>query len=118
MVQVILGVVLSLASTFAWAYLAAITVGGAIAGEMPHRPWQLAAVGVVVLIGSPLLSTAVAALTVPTPGNPLIWLAGIATALGWLVLLAAFATGVPSPAPVDAATADPRAATPPGSGAG
>jgi hypothetical protein len=114
-VQVVLGIVLSLASTFAWAYLAAITVGGAVAGESPQRAWRLAAIGVGVLIISPLVSTAIVAVTVAAPANPLLWVVGISTALAWLVLLAAFVMGVPSPAPVATATGDRQGATQPGS---
>jgi len=115
LVQVGLGIVLSLASTFAWAYLAAITVGGAVAGESPQRAWRLAAIAVGVLIVSPLVSTAIVAVTIAAPANPLLWVVGVATALAWLLLLAAFVMGVPSPAPATVATADPPGAMQPGS---
>jgi hypothetical protein len=117
LVQLALGVVLSLASTLAWAYLAAITIGGAIAGELPRRAWRLGAMSVAILIVAPLVTTVAIAVTIPAPGNPLLWLVGVASALAWVALLVAFALGLPSPTPPEGqrAMADPQGATPPGS---
>ena len=123
LVQFGLGIALSLASTIAWAYLAAVTVGGWVAREQPIRAWRLGALAVIILILTPLLTTSFAALVVYAGGpSGLTWIVGFVDAAAWVILLVAFALGLPT-LPVaseddDAATADPPAATPPGSGAG
>lgn len=115
-VQLALGVGLSLASSVAWAYLAAITIGGSLAGEEPRRSWQLAALGVSLLIASTLIVTALSAVDLGESGLVLT-AASVLSIVGWLVLLGAFLAGLPAP-PEAAATGDRPAATRRGSAAG
>jgi hypothetical protein len=115
-VQLALGVGLSLASSVAWAYLAATTIGGSLAGEEPRRAWQLAAFGVSLLIASTLIVTALGAVDLGESGLVLT-AASVLSIVGWVVLLAAFLSGLPSPREAGA-TADPPEAKRRGSGAG
>lgn len=123
LVQVGLGLVLSLLLSVTWAYLTAVTIGGWLAGDEPRRAWQLVAIGVSVLFVIRLLGSAIYSL----PTGLLEFLAGLSylSFVAWLMLLVAFWLGLPTlPAEevvevdVDAVTADPPAATTPGSAAG
>jgi hypothetical protein len=115
LIGLILGVILALLVSLAWAYLASVTVGGALAGEVPRGAWKLGAVAVATLFALRVIS------------GVLIWLGEAGFTIGtitsylslaaWLLLIVAFATGLPTPAAVDA-TDDPPAATQPGSAAG
>lgn len=115
-----LGIVLSLASTLAWAYLTAVIVGGWAAREEPMRAWKLAAVAVIILVLIPLVVTTLTAVTSSFLGQGFSLILGSVNAVAWVLLLLAFVLGLAtrSSAPTDEATADPRGAMPPGSGAG
>lgn len=116
--QLGLGVVLSLASTVAWAYLAAVTIGGSLAAEVPRRAWQLAALAVALLIAATLINTGASAANLGDPGL-VVTIAGVASMAGWLIFLVAFILGLPTPGtPAGDATDDRPAATPRGSAGG
>lgn len=120
--QLGIGTVLSLFVTLAWAYLVAVTVGGWVAGEAPRRAWLLAAIATSLLFAVRLIVGAV--LGVGEPWITVVNVAGYASLVAWLLLLAAFVLGLPSPPEPSAEasdaepTADRPAATPPGSAAG
>ena len=108
-----IGLVLSLGSTLTWCYVAAVAIGGSLAGEAPRRGWGLAAIGsalqVVVFIITAVGSTFIVPEGLRTP--LVVAIAG-AIIVGWACLLAAFALGLP------AITDDRPGATPPGSAGG
>jgi hypothetical protein len=110
---VTIGFVVSLLHTIAWSYVIAVTFGGWLAGDSPHRGWGLAlaagAIGLVVRIVSTMF-VIVANLSVPLSSD-LFTVVGTAVTLSWLLWLVAFALGLP-------ATADRPEATPRGSEAG
>jgi hypothetical protein len=122
-VQLVIGFVLSLLLTLAWAYVTAVAIGGWLTREGPRRAWILAALGLSILFAVRLIASTVAALFLGEAFLTLLTVTTIASAAAWLLLLAAFALGLP--APPDGMgelerepTADPPAATPPGSAAG
>jgi len=108
-----IGFVVSLLHTLAWSYVIAVAFGGWMAGEAPHLAWGIAlvasAIGLMIRVINTLFIV-VASLSEPIPSD-LLPLVGVAATLSWLLLLVAFALGLP-------ATADPLEATPPGSEAG
>ena len=113
-----IGFVLSVASNLAWLYLTAVILGGWLAGETPGRAWLAAGIAVLLLFLSPLVIGLAFALT-SYANSPLLPFFNYATLGAWMLLVAAFALGMPTPAGSsdrDAATADPQGATPPGSG--
>jgi uncharacterized membrane protein YidH (DUF202 family) len=96
LVQLAIGLVLSMLVTLAWAYLMAMSVGGWMAGEEPRRAWGIAALAIVVLFvtrlgGGVLSSLAVAGLF------GIVEILFAASTLAWLLLLAAFLLGLPAP---------------------
>jgi hypothetical protein len=112
-----IGLVLSLLSTLAWAYLIAVAFGGWLAGEEPRIGWRLALIAGVIGLILPVVSTILVVLgplfqPVSSSFLPAFSVAGT---LGWILWLAAFAVGLPAGS---SATADPPEATPPGSEAG
>jgi hypothetical protein len=113
-----IGVVLSLLSTLAWAYLIAVVIGGWLTAEEPRTGWRLALVAA--LIGGlilPVVSTILillATLLQPVSGS-FVPLYGLAGTIGWALWLAAFAVGLPAGS---SATGDPPEATLRGSEAG
>jgi hypothetical protein len=114
LIQLAIGLLLSLLVTLAWAYLLAVSVGGWMAGEEPHGAWGVAAIAittlfVVRLIGGVLSSLAVVGLF------GVIELLLAASTVAWVLLLAAFLLGLPGPT---TATDDRPAETLPGSVAG
>ena len=88
-----------------WAYMAAVTLGGRLAGDQPIGAWRFAAIGpLAILVGSAvqlggysLIGATLGSVTDPS----LLWGislgAGGATAMGYLALIAAFVSGLPSP---------------------
>jgi hypothetical protein len=103
----VVGLIIVLISILAWVFLFAAALGGWLARERPRSGWGLAALGTGLYLSFRLLvSTSEfigpVGLTIPT----------VTLQLAWLTLLLAFLVGLPS------ARADPRAVTPPGSGAG
>jgi hypothetical protein len=121
-VQVILGTVLSGLVTLGWAYVATVTIGGWAGGEMPRRSWALAAIGASLLFGLRLIFSVLGLLPVSADAQPFVFvIVPLVSYAGWLLLAAAFVLGLPTLTPAledGAATADPPAATPPGSAAG
>jgi hypothetical protein len=113
-------IVLSLLVTLAWAYLVSVTIGGALADEEPGSAWSVAALGASIVFGFRLLAGAV--FGVGEPWFTIVTVGSYVGLVGWVLLLVAFGFGLPSPPDADAddlePTADPRAATPPGSAAG
>ena len=112
-----IGVVLSLLSTLAWAYLVAVVFGGWLAGEEPRAGWRLALVAGLIDLILPVVSTiliVIGALFQSASGSflPIFGAAGV---VGWILWLAAFAVGLPAGS---SATGDRSEATPPGSEAG
>ena len=55
LVQVIVGAILSVVVTFAWAYVAVVTISGRMAHEAPRRAWGVAALGASILFGFRLI---------------------------------------------------------------
>jgi hypothetical protein len=104
-----IGFVLSLLDALAWSYVIAVAFGGWIAGDAPYLGWGLAlaasAMGLVVRAMFILIGY----LSEPLSSD-LLPVVSVAVTLSWLLLLVAFALGLP-------ATADPQEATPPGSAA-
>lgn len=115
LVSAAIGFVLSIASSLAWLYLTVVIVNGWLAGEAPGRAWLAAAVGVLLLFVSPLIASVV--LVVEAAGGPFVQVFNYATLVAWLLLLVAFALGLPSQISTsdELATADPPGATQPGS---
>jgi hypothetical protein len=113
-----IGIVLSVLLTFAWVYLATVAIGGWLARDEPRRAWICAGAAVGLLFGTRLVVSAIGFI-----GEAAFGVAVTATYVAmaaWLLLLAAFLQGLPAEPddePVDA-TADPPAATQPGSAAG
>jgi hypothetical protein len=116
LVQVAIGFVLSIASSLGWLYFTVTVVGGWLAGETPNRAWLAAAIGVLLLFVSPLVVSV--ALVLDTTGSPFLQVFNYATLAAWVLLVVAFALGLPSP-PVTAEpvepTGDRQGATQPGS---
>lgn len=111
-----IGLILSLLVTLAWAYLASMTVGGWLAGETPNRAWGLGALAVTYLLAYRIFGQLV--LWFGEAARPVSVIASYVSLAAWVLLLIAFAIGLPSPPAGDDAvstTADPQAATPPGS---
>jgi hypothetical protein len=124
-ILLVIGVVLSLLSTLAWTYLLVTTLGGWLASEAPKRAWGLAAIAAGIFLAIRLAIALLTAFPQPLgPADLVLSVIAWSSVVGWLLLLAAFALGLPStaPIPVDAEidsgpTADPPAATRPGSAA-
>lgn len=118
-IRVVLGAVLSVLGSLAWAYFVSVTVGGWLAGEAPRRAWIAAAIATAVLFTTPLVVGA--SLVLGTDALVLASTVALYTSMAaWLLLLAAFLLGLPAP-PGDEpaeATVDPPAATRLGSAAG
>jgi hypothetical protein len=118
-VAAVIGIVLTLGVTLAWAYVVWVIVDGSLAGEIPGRAWLLAAIATAILFAFRVVSGLFvafgeAAFTVSV-------IAGYASLVAWLLLFVAFVLGLPTPAAgpsAGEATADPPGVTPPGSGAG
>jgi hypothetical protein len=108
-----IGFVVSLLHTLAWSYVIAVTFGGWIAGDAPHRGWGLALAASVIGLALRVVNTmliVIASLSEQL-SNDLLPVVSAAVTLSWLLLLVAFAVGLP-------ATDDPPEATQPGSAAG
>jgi heme A synthase len=110
--------------TLAFSYLVVITAVGWLAQEEPRSAWRLAAVGAGLLLFSVSMAPFIGLL----PLSPEGLLAAISPIqegvfVGWVLLVAAFALGLPSTAPIPddetaTATPDRPAATTPGSAGG
>jgi hypothetical protein len=105
--------VVMLLYSLAWAYVIAVTFGGWVAGDVPHAGWGLAFAAAAMGLAVRIISTTSILITTLSepPALVLFQISGTAVTLSWLLLVVAFALGLP-------ATADPREATPPGSAAG
>jgi hypothetical protein len=111
LLQLAIGLLLSLLVTLAWAYLVGTSVGGWMAGEVPRRAWTIAALAVVVLLLVRLIGGVLSSLAIPGFFGVIEVLIGAST-VAWVLLLVAFLLGLPAP------TDDPSAATPEGSAGG
>lgn len=113
-----------LIATLAWAYLFIVAVVGWRGGETPRLGWGLAALGAGLAVLVDLLLSVIVLLA--TPQEQLFRLfeaVGIASMITWVLLVAAFAVGLPSTESVaddleTEPTTDPPGATLPGSAAG
>jgi hypothetical protein len=118
----VIGIIVSVLLTAAWVYLAAVAVGGWLTRDEPRRAWICAGIGISLLFARRLLAGAFGLLD--EGAYVVAVIAGNLSLFGWLMLLVAFALGLPAPpdpasADVEAdATADPPAATQPGSATG
>ena len=113
----VIGLALGLGATLAWAYVAWVTVGGAMASEVPQRAWRLGAVAFSILFAFRVFS---GVFVVFGPNAQGVGLVAIVVSLGaWVILVVAFALGLPTPAEAVEApvttTADPPAVTQPDS---
>ena len=122
-IQVIIGVVLSAVVTFAWAYLAVVTISGWIAREAPRRAWGVAALATTILFGFRLIFPALSLVPFGPDSGPILSLLAYVSWTAWALLIVAFALGLPatpgSVSEADAdATGDPPAVTSPGSAGG
>jgi hypothetical protein len=90
--------VVMLLYSLAWAYVIAVTFGGWVAGDVPRAGWGLAfaaaAMGLVVRIIS-TTSILITTLSEP-PSLVLFQISGTAVTLSWLLLIVAFALGLPA----------------------
>jgi hypothetical protein len=115
--------VLAKVSTLAWSYLFVIALGGWLAGEQPRIGWPLAAVAASIDVVILLLFAVGGIMNLSEAGPIVNLIIGWLSIANWVLLLLAFATGLPSTAPVPREpeappTADRPAATRSGSGAG
>ncbi len=116
-------IAVSLVSTVAfvgsWSYLTGVAFLGWVAGESPRIGWVLAAAGGLAILLASAIGTVVGLIGTTSPdGNIFAFVVSWLTGAGWLLLLLAFVTGLPSTrdlASVDLATDDPEAGPPPGS---
>jgi len=125
LVAAAIGLLLTLLVNLGWAYFVSTTIGGWRAGEAPNRAWMLGALATSILFVHRLF----AQLSLWF-GEAAFGMGEVASYIGlaaWVLLLVAFAIGLPMPAPMSTAAPDatPGAAragrpgaTPPGSGAG
>lgn len=103
-VFVVTSSVVGIATLLAWAYLATVTLSGRAASERPIGAWRFAAIGPLAILASYAVqigSYSIIALTLGTTndGNLLSSIslgATGATAMGYLALIAAFVSGLPS----------------------
>ena len=119
-VQVIVGVVLSAVITFAWAYLAVVTISGWVARESPRRAWGVAALAASVLFAFRLIFPALSLVPFGPDSGPFLTVLAYTSWAAWALLILAFALGLPTPEGpasdrVAGPTGDPPAATSPGS---
>jgi len=110
--------------TLSWSYLFVITFGGWLAGEWPRIGWLLVALAAGMEVALPILLTVGRVVDVSQLGVVGLQIGGLLSVSNWVLLLLAFAVGIPSTEvsapdePNAATTADPPAATRPGSAAG
>jgi hypothetical protein len=103
-------VVLSVVFAASWAYLAAVTIRGAGAGELPESGWSAVAIGSGLIIAAYVVRSVLVAVT-PTPDTqPLFTTIGhmwsLMVALGYLGFLVGLFLGLPSLDDVDAEDVD------------
>ena len=115
LIAAVIGMVLTLVVTLAWAYLVSMTVGGWLAGEQPNRAWGLGALAATYLLAHRIYGQLVLWFGEAAFGASVV--ASYLSLVAWVLLLIAFALGMPTPRPADdqIATADPQGAMPPGS---
>ena len=122
-VELVVTLVIGGLVTLCWTYVAAITLGGWLASAQPRTAWVVAGVASAVLFVTRLIGVVASAFATEALA-PLFFATIYASLGGWVLLLVAFAMGLPG-SPVATTTgdeplttADPPAARPPGSGAG
>ena len=104
----VMALVMRLISALAWSYLFVVAIGGWLAGERPRAGWLLVALAAGIEIAIRTFLEGV--VNIPQSASTSIFLAAV---VNWVLLLRAFAAGVPS-----TTTPDRLAATTPGSAAG
>ena len=108
----------------ALAYLVIVLVSGTLAWEAPRSGWRLGAIGAGLLLLQALVAPFLSVVPLPQEGLlPLFGFLADGVLVGWILLVAAFALGLPSTQSVvedepAGATLDRPAAMTPGSGAG
>jgi len=133
-VQVIIGAILSAGVTFAWAYVAVVTISGWIAREAPRRAWGVGALGAGILFAFRLIFPTLSLVPFGPESTPFLTVLAFVSWAAWLLIIVAFVIGLPTGAMTagagmgdaagDAAggaagpMGDPREATSRGSGAG
>ena len=122
--QVVIGVIFSAVVTFAWAYLAVVTISGWVAREEPRRAWGIAALSTSILFGFRLIFPALSLVPFGPDSGPFLSVLAYVSWAAWALLILAFVLGLPTPTTAAASaeagdpTADPPAATSRGSGGG
>jgi hypothetical protein len=119
----VLNLILGRIETLAWVFLLVIVVRGWLAGERPRIGWLLVALAAVIDVIFLVMFAMAGLVHISGSGLPLFLLTWLGVAR-WVLLLAAFASGLPSTAvgpvadePQATPTGDPLAATRSGSGA-
>ena len=115
--------VLAKLNNLAWAYLFVIAFGGWLAGEQPRIGWLLAALAAGLDVALLLLLGLAGLVDIARAGQAVLEIIGWLGVANWVLLLLAFAVGLPSVAmavddPEVSVTADSLEATRSGSGAG
>jgi hypothetical protein len=101
---VVVSYIVGIGIIWTWAYLAAVTLGGRLAGDRPIGAWRFAAIGPLAILAGYAVQLGGYSLIGATLGSvtdlSLLWGislgAGGATAMGYLALIAAFMSGLPS----------------------
>lgn len=123
-VLVAVSVVYSVAFVGSWSYLTGVAFLGWVAGERPRIGWVLATAGGLAILMASAIDTVVSLIGPTSPdGNIFAFVVSWMTGAGWLLLLLAFVSGLPSTrglasvevASVERATDDPEVGPPPGS---
>ena len=115
-VQVVVGAILSAVVTFAWAYVAVVTISGWIAREMPRRAWAVGALAAGILFAFRLIFPALSLVPFGPESSPFLTVLAYVSWAAWLLIIVAFVIGLPTVVAPVSPTDDPPAATSPGSG--
>ena len=101
---VIVSTAVGIAIVWAWAYMAAVTIGGRLTGDRPIGAWRFAAIGPLAILAAYMVQLggySLIGLTLGSVTDPsLLWGISLgasgAIAMGHLALIAAFIGGLPS----------------------
>ena len=94
--QLIIGSIVGVIETFAWAYVTATVVNGWLAGELPRRAWALAGIAMLAIFGLRIFFP-VLSLVIVDPNLSGVLALGYISYVSWLLLIAAFVLGLPTP---------------------
>jgi hypothetical protein len=100
----VVSTVVGIAVVWAWAYMAAVTMGGRLGGDRPIGAWRFAAIGPLAILaayavqlgGYSLIGLTLGTITDPSLLRGISLGASGAAAMGNLALIAAFISGLPS----------------------